>query len=279
MKRWVIDQHGRDSLRIDEASAPSPGPGEILVRVSAVALNARDLMIVDHGMGLNLSFPFVPASDMAGVVEAVGNGVTRFAPGARVISNFLPEWIDGRPAGSAAEPSYRTLGGSYPGVLAEHVCLPEGWFTAAPATLDDGQASTLPVAALTAWFALIEMGRLRAGEIVLLPGTGGVAMFALQIAVAHGAEVIITSSSDEKLSRAVALGAAHAINRHTADVVQEVLAITRGRDLVRAVDWLGLKPVIDRRHAFDDVQSALEHLGAGAFGKIVIDMSTSETDL
>ena len=314
----------------------------MLVRVSAVSLNARDLMMINQGMGLVLQFPFTPASDMAGAVEAVGQGVTRFVPGDRVISNFMPEWIDGRPGGSAREPSYRTLGGYYPGVLAEYVCFPEGWFTAAPTSLDDGQASTLPVAGLTAWFSLIEMGRLKAGETVLLAGTGGVAMFALQIAVAHGAVVLITSSSDEKLSRAKALGAAHGINRNTADVLQEVLSITHGRGaehvlelvggenlmhsvqavsvggrisiigllgsetlsastapillktpviqgivtghrraletFVHAVDWIKLKPVIDRRYAFGELQAALDHLDRGAFGKIVIDMSASGAD-
>ncbi len=338
MKRWVIDRHGRDSLRIDEAPIPNPAAGEVLVRVCAVALNARDPMMIDRGMGLTLDFPFVPNSDMAGVVEATGSGVTRFAPGDRVISNFLPEWIDGQPGGSAREPSYRTLGGHFPGVLAERVCFPEGWFTAAPTVLDDAEASTLPVAGLTAWFSLIEQGRLKAGETVLLPGTGGVALFALQIAVAHGAEVIITSSSDAKLARAKALGAAHGINRATANVLETVLELTGGRgadhvldlvggenfarsvdavsaggrvsvigllgglelrapttpillkapviqgivnghrraleDLVRAIDRIGLKPVIDRRYPFEELPVALDHLDRGAFGKIVIDMPT-----
>ncbi len=336
MKRWVIDRHGRDSLRIDEAPTPRPGAGEVLVRVCAVALNARDPMMIDHGMGLALGFPFVPASDLAGVVEAVGDGVTRFATGERVISNFLPEWIDGRPGGSAREPSYRTLGGYYPGVLSEHVCFPQGWFTAAPTTLDDAAASTLPVAGLTAWFSLVERGGIKAGETVLLPGTGGVSLFALQIAVAHGAEVIVTSSSDDKLARARALGAAHGIRRETADVADAVLALTGGRgadhvldlvggdnfarsvaavsvggrisvigllgglelsapttpillkapviqgvvtghrraleDLVRAVDRIGLRPVIDRCYPFEELPAALDHLDRGAFGKVVINM-------
>lgn len=339
MKRWIIDRYGRDSLHIDETPKPNPATGEILVKVSAVALNARDPMMIADGMGLELDFPFVPASDMAGVVEALGEGVARFAPRDRVISTFLPGWIDGRPGGSAQEPSYRTLGGRYPGVLAEHVSFPEDWFTRAPATLDDAEASTLPVAGLTAWFSLIETGALKAGETVLLPGTGGVSIFALQIARAHGAEVIITSSSDDKLARAHALGATYGINRTTTDVTKEVLALTGGRgadhileliggdnfarsveavsvggrisivgliggrelsaptipillkaaviqgivtghrraleDLVRAVDRTGLKPVVDRRYAFNDLPAALDHLGAGAFGKIVIDVVTT----
>ena len=339
MRRWVINRHGREALRVDEAPVPSPRPGELLVRVSAVALNARDLMMIEHGMGVELEFPFTPASDMAGVVEAVGDGAGRFRPGDRVIGHFLPEWIDGRPGGSAREPSYRTLGGHFPGVLAEHVCFPEGWFVRAPDTLDDAGASTLPVAGLTAWFALVEQGRLKAGDTVLVPGTGGVALFALQLAAAHGAEVIVTSSSDGKVRRALDLGACHAIDRHSCDVVAEVLAITDDRgvdhvldlvggdnfvrsvaavapggrvsviglldgaelraptvpvllkapviqgivtghrraleDLVRAVDSLGLKPVIDRRYPFTDLPAALDHLAAGPFGKVVIDVVAS----
>ena len=339
MRRWVVDRHGRDALRLDKARVPSPAAGEILVWVSAVALNARDLMMIEHGMSLALRFPFVPASDMAGVVEAIGDGASRFRPGDRVIGHFLPEWIDGRPGGSAREPSYRTLGGHYPGVLAEHVCFPEAWFARAPDTLDDAGASTLPVAGLTAWFALVEQGRLKAGDTVLIPGTGGVALFALQLAAAHGAEVIVTSSSGEKRRRALALGASHAIDRTAADVVSEVLTITKGRgvdhvldlvggdnfarsiaavapggrvsviglldgaelraptvpvllkapviqgivtghrraleDLVRAVDRLGLKPVIERWYAFADLPAALDHLAAGPFGKVVVDVAAS----
>ena len=336
MRRWVIHKHGRKNLQIEELSAQRPGLAEVLVRVRAVSLNARDLMMLENGMGLALTFPFVPASDMAGVVEAVGEGVTRFRVGDRVISNFLPEWIDGKPCGTAREPSYRSLGGHYQGVLSECVTFPEEWFTGAPASLDDSQASTLPVAGLTAWFSLVEQGHLKAGDTVFLPGTGGVAISALQIAVAHGAKVIISSSSDKKLERAKELGAAHCLHRGSSDIVAETLGITHGRgadhvlelvggdnfkqsiemvavggrisvigllgavelsapttpillkapviqgivtghrraleDLVRAVDSIGFIPVIDRRYAFEDLQKALDHLEAGAFGKVVIDL-------
>jgi NADPH:quinone reductase-like Zn-dependent oxidoreductase len=337
MRRWIIDKQGRENLQIEEVPERQPGPGEMLVRVRAVSLNARDLMMLENGMGLQLEFPFVPTSDMAGVVEATGEGATRFRVGDRVISNFLPEWIDGKPGGSASEPSYRSLGGYYPGVLSEYVTFSEDWFTAAPVSLDDAQASTLPVAGLTAWFSLVEQGHLKAGDTVFLPGTGGVALFALQIAVAHGAAVIISSSSDEKLRRARELGAAHGLHRGSSDILKETLDITHGRgvdhvlelvggdnfrqsigmvsvggrvsiigllgavelcaptvpillkapviqgivtghrraleNFVRAVDSIGLKPVIDRRYAFEDLQNALDQLKAGAFGKVVIDLT------
>lgn len=337
IRRWAIDRHGRENLRIDPAPMPVPGPGAARMKVAAVALNARDLMMIDHGMGLDLAFPFVPGSDMAGTVEAIGDGVTRVAVGDRVIANFLPEWIDGQPGGTAEHPSYRTLGGHHPGVLAEHVCVPEDWLVAAPESLSHAEAATLPVAGLTAWFALVEQGHIRAGDTVLIPGTGGVAMFSLQIAAAHGAVAIVTSSSDEKLERAAAFGATHGINRTMADVAATVHRLTGGRgadhvldlvggdnfalsidavapggrvsvigllgdvelrapttpvllkapviqgivtghrraleDLVRAVDRIGLKPVIDARYAFENLPAALDHFARGAFGKIVIDMT------
>jgi NADPH:quinone reductase-like Zn-dependent oxidoreductase len=134
--------------------------------------------------------------------------------------------------GTGRTPAYETLGGAHPGVLSEYVVLPEGWFVAAPKSLDAAEASTLPCAGLTAWFALVEKGHLRAGDRVVVQGTGGVALFGLQIAKATGAEVIVTSSSREKLDRAFALGADHGINRLEEDWVERVYALTgdRGAD-------------------------------------------------
>jgi NADPH:quinone reductase-like Zn-dependent oxidoreductase len=163
---------------------------------------------------------------MAGVVDAIGAGVTRFKPGNRVMSTFKPDWIDAGDNGTARTPAYKTLGGAYQGVLAEYVVFPEGWFVASPDSLDDAEASTLPVAGLTAWFALIELGKLKAGSTVLVQGTGGVALFGLQIAKAHGANVIITSRSNDKLERARALGADHGINSNNEDWVEAVYRIT-----------------------------------------------------
>lgn len=216
---------GRNGLSLVTTPIPRPKIGEILVKVSAVSLNYRDKLVIETGMGLPLTFPFVPASDMAGVVEALGAGVTRFKPGDRVISTFAPDWIDGLGAGTARTPPYKTLGGVYPGVLSEYVSFPEDWLVASPTSLDD-EASTLPCAALTAWFALVERGALRAGRTVVVHGTGGVALFGLQIAKAQGATVIVVSRNDDKIARARTLGAAHGINRNTEDWVEAVYRLT-----------------------------------------------------
>ncbi len=225
-RRWTIDDIGPKNLRISEGQVEEVSGNKVLVRTEAVSLNFRDRLVLESGMGLPLKFPFVPASDMAGVVEAVGPDVTRFKPGDRVISNFSPEWIDGAGLGNARTPPYRTRGGYYPGVLSEYTVFPEGWFSLAPSTLDPAEASTLPCAGLTAWFALIELGKLRAGDKVVVQGTGGVALFGLQIAKAHGAEVFITSGSAEKLDRALALGADHTINRNEGDWVERLYELT-----------------------------------------------------
>jgi len=234
MRRWEMSAIGRGNLQLAKAPVPEPKDGEVLVKVGAASLNFRDKLVIESGMGLPLAFPFAPASDMAGAVVAVGKGVTRFATGDRVIANFIPDWLDGVRPGNARTPPYQTLGGFYPGVLADYVSFPEAWLVKAPATLDDAEASCLPIAGLTAWFALIELGALHAGESVVVQGTGGVALFGLQLAKLHGAEVIVTSSSDDKLAKVKALGADHLVNYRRADWVEQVYRITadRGADHV-----------------------------------------------
>ncbi|MBB4188261.1 zinc-dependent alcohol dehydrogenase family protein [Sinorhizobium terangae] len=226
MREWSIDAIGPQNLKITEHPVPDIGDRDMLVRTTAVSLNYRDKLMLETGMALDLDFPFVPASDMSGVVENVGKGVTRFSPGDRVISTFHPGWLDGLRPGSGREPSYATLGGVHPGVMSEYVAFPEDWFVAAPKSLDAAEASTLPCAGLTAWFALLEKGHLRPGDRVVVQGTGGVALFGLQIAKAMGAEVIVTSGSQEKLARALALGADHGINRKSEDWVERVYELT-----------------------------------------------------
>lgn len=209
MQRWVVAQPGAQHLSIEESPVPTPAANEILVRVSAVSLNYRDLGVIAGEDGApSMPFPLTPGSDMAGVVVAAGGSVTRFREGDQVIGTFWAGWIDGDWPDHA-----RVIGGKLPGVLAEYVVLHEDWAVHAPRSLDAVRASTLPCAGLTAWFALVEKGALHAGQTVVVQGTGGVALFGLQLARAHGAEVIVTSSSSDKLARALALGATHGIDR------------------------------------------------------------------
>lgn len=233
-----MDGLGRHSLRLEDVPVPSPRRSEVLVQVGAVSLNYRDNMVIDDGRGLPLTFPFTPGSDLAGTVVARGEDATRFNVGERVISTFTPDWVDGNRPGNARTPAYRTLGGHYPGVLAEYVALPQDWLVNSPATLTDAEASTLPCSALTAWFALVERGHVHAGETVLVAGTGGVALFGLQIAALHGARVIVCASED-KLARAQALGAHHVIDRRRADWVDQVLQITDDRGADHILELVG----------------------------------------
>lgn len=228
MRRWEMNAYGRAALALEHVPLPRPAAGEVLVKVGAVSLNYRDTLVIANGMGAPLGFPFTPGSDLAGTVVEAGAGAGRFAAGERVISTFFPGWIDGRPKGDSATLPYQALGGAYPGVLADYVALPQDWLVRAPQTLDLDEASTLPCAGLTAWFGLVERGGLKAGETVLVEGTGGVALFGLAIAKAHGARVIVVSGSAAKLDRARALGADIGIDRAAGDWVEAVRAATGG---------------------------------------------------
>ncbi len=239
MRRWEMGAIGRNQLALEHVPLPIPKSDEVLVRVAAVSLNYRDKLVIDDGMGLDLTFPFTPGSDMAGTVEAVGDQAGRFEPGDRVISTFAPGWIDGAPLGNARIPPFRTLGGMHPGVLSDYVAFPEGWLVRAPASVSDAEASTLPCAGLTAWFALIEKGKLHAGETVVVEGTGGVALFGLQIAKVHGAQVIVVSGSSEKLERVKALGSDHGINRMEENWVEAVLHHTKDQGADHILELVG----------------------------------------
>jgi NADPH:quinone reductase-like Zn-dependent oxidoreductase len=181
----------------------------------------------------------VPASDAAGEVVEAGAAVSRFRPGDRVVTHFVTKWMDGAP--SRDYETYRTtLGGPLPGVLSEYIVLDESTLTKAPGSLSDAEAATLPIAALTAWFALFESSKLALGETIVVQGTGGVSLFALQFAAAAGARVIVTSSSDEKLARARKLGAAHGINyAKQPEWDMAVRELTGGRGADHVVDVVG----------------------------------------
>ncbi len=335
MKRWQLPSFGLKNLELAEAPVPTPTSNEVLIRVAAVSLNYRDKLVVEGELLPDRpAMPFVPVSDMAGEVVAIGANVSRFKIGDRVLGNFWTQWLDGAPPREMTRHGL-SLGGPLPGMLSEYVTLHEDVAVKAPASLTDEEAATLPVAALTAWFALIETGHLKTGQTVLVQGTGGVALFGLQFAKAFGASVIVTSRSAEKLERAEALGAFGVIDtRANPDWSVSALDLTGGRgadhvleliggdnisqsaaalasggriaqigfmkgseivlsavpmmlkraiiqgisvghrrafeDMNRAIDEHGIKPVIDRAYAFEDVHAAFDHLERGPFGKVVV---------
>jgi len=210
MRRYELNGQGVDGLELLERGTPEPGPGQVRVRMRAASLNYRDLLIASGRYARGpLKRPLVPLSDGAGEVTAVGPGVRTLARGDRVASSFFQRWVDGHydPAMGAT-----ALGGAVDGVLAEEVVLEEGGAVKLPAAFSFEEAATLPCAGVTAWVGLVVNGGLRAGETVLALGTGGVSIFALQIAKLLGARAILTSSRDEKLARGRALGADATIN-------------------------------------------------------------------
>ncbi len=333
MKAITLRQPGGlDQLqRVELADPGAPGPGEIRVRIHASSLNFHDLGVVTGR--LPSADGRIPMSDGAGVVEAIGEGVSEFAVGDAVVSTFFPTWLDGGPTLS----DFKTVpGDGVDGYARECVVHPAHWFTHAPRGYSHEEAATLTTAGLTAWRALVVDRQLKAGDTVLVLGTGGVSIFALQFAKRMGATVIATSSSDEKLERVRTLGADHTINyRRDTDWAAKVLEYTNGRgvdqvievggadtltqsiracrtgghialigvlagivgqvptvelmlrhqtlqglivgsrsqqrDMVRAIEATGIKPVIDRTFALEDIAEAFAHQAAGKhFGKLCL---------
>ena len=199
---------GPDALRLVELPEPKPARGQVLVRVHATSLNYRDLLVSDGRYG-KLALPLIPLSDGVGEIVAVGEGVMRWKTGDRVAGTFFQGWQGGP---FQRDMAITALGGALNGMLAEYVVLSADGVVAIPTHLSFEEAATLPCAALTAWQALVFRGNISADQTVLLLGTGGVSIFALQFAKMHGARVIITSSSDEKLARAKTIGADETIN-------------------------------------------------------------------
>ncbi len=316
-----------------EEAAPDLKAGEVLVRIEAASLNYRDLLVLRGQLG-PVREGLVPVSDGAGVVVALGPGATRWREGDRVAPIFYAAWTGG--PYREAYLSTALGGGASDGVLADFVAAREDALVRVPDELSAEEASTLPCAALTAWQALVVRGALTAGDTVLVQGTGGVALFALQFATALGAKVIVLSSSDEKRERARQLGAFATVNyRTTPDWDVEVRRLTDGIGVSHLLELGGpdtfdrslraiaaggriaqigvftglgpqsnlfrlqlinadinginvgsgeqftamnafiaahkIKPVIDRRFSFDEVEAAYEHLASGRhFGKVAI---------
>jgi NADPH:quinone reductase-like Zn-dependent oxidoreductase len=323
-----------DSLILaDIADAPAPGPGEISVRIYASSLNFHDYAVV-KGM-IPTPDKLIPMSDGAGEVTAIGEGVTEFAVGDNVMSMFFTDWEEGRPPMSG----FTTVpGDGVDGFAREAITAPTNWFTHAPTGYSHAEAATLPCAALTAWRGLVVEGGLKAGDTVLVQGSGGVSIFALQFAKAMGARVIATSSSNEKLQRLKTLGADDLINyKDTPEWGAAVLGLTGGvgvdhvvevggagtleqsmiaarlgghismigvlagfagpvmtmplmvrhlrvigisvgsrqqqRDMVAAINMIGIRPVMDKHFPLAQLADAFRYQETGAhFGKIIVDI-------
>lgn len=253
MRTYLLERRpGLDALTLAERPSRALGPHEVRIRVRAVSLNYRDLLVLKRAASGELARPTVPCSDGAGDVVEVGAAVTRFGLGARVAANFFPTWLDG-PLSDAVHAA--ALGGTVDGMLAREVVLHEDALVALPAHLSYEEGATLPCAAVTAWHALFEATSVRPGDTVLVQGTGGVSLFALQLANAAGANVIVTSSSAAKRERALALGAVATIDYATTPQWgAEVMKLTggRGADVVVEVGGPG---------TFDQSVAALRYGG------------------
>jgi len=233
---------GPDGWKLEEVPSPIPGPGQVLIRTRAVSLNFRDLLLCKGQYNPKLRLPVIPVSDGAGEVIATGAGATRFRPGERVAVSFMPRWVDGLLDETKARSA---LGADNDGMLAEECVVNEEGLVAIPAHLSYEEAATLPCAGVTAWNAVVTSGAVKPGDTVLVQGTGGVSIFALQFARLAGARVIATSSQDNKLERVIQLGAADGINyKKTPDWDKKVRELTggRGADQIIEVGGAGTLP-------------------------------------
>jgi NADPH:quinone reductase-like Zn-dependent oxidoreductase len=240
MRVWQISSFGVDFLEFAERPDPEPGPGQVLIKIHAVSWNYRDLMMIKGLYNPKLKLPRIPCSDGTGEVIALGPGVTMWKPGDRVAGIFMQNWLDGPPTPAKVKGA---LGGDVDGMLAEFVVLNETGLVAMPEHLSYQEGATLPCAAVTAWNAL-NSADLKPGGTVLIQGTGGVSIFALQFARLKGARVLGISGSNEKLERAYDLGLDAGLNyRETPDWERWAIEQSgEGVDLVVEVGGAGTLP-------------------------------------
>ena len=242
---------GPFTIKQVQVPVPQPGAHQVLIRVHATSLNRRDVYVLHGQYPVGTRQTLVPVSDGAGDIVALGSGATRFQIGERVAGIFFQGWISGHPPANSAQTA---LGGFIDGMLSQYVVLDESGVVKIPATLSYEEAATLPCAGVTAWNGLFTRGRIQAGDYVLLEGTGGVSLLGLSLALADGAKPIITSSHDEKLARAKALGAVGGVNYLTTpDWEKPVMAITGGAGVQELLEVGGR----------DTLPHALATLGGG----------------
>lgn len=225
---------GLDNIREGTRPDPVAGPGEIVIKMEALSVNPRDNVVVSGGYGRHASLPLIPLCDGAGTIVDIGSGVSQFSGGELVCPTYSRTW----PHGTVSLEVYSgALGMAVDGTAQEYFVTPASAVVRAPKHLTAREAASLPCAAVTAWNAIVEQGKVRAGQRIVIQGTGGVALFALQFARMHGAEVILTSSSDEKLQRAGELGADHLINyRSNPDWHKKVREITNGQGVDNIIE-------------------------------------------
>ncbi|MCC5813951.1 MAG: NAD(P)-dependent alcohol dehydrogenase [Leptospira sp.] len=240
MKAIILPEFGKKNLQLTTIPDPKkPGAGEVLIQYKAASLNYRDTLVIAGKYNPKFPRPIIPCSDGAGIVLEVGSDVTEFRPGDRVMSTFAPYWIDG----NAENWELRTtLGAPLPGTLREYATLPASGLVHRPDYLSDIEAATLRCAAVTAWSSLVRLGGIKSGDWVVVQGTGGVSLFALQIAKMHGAKVILTTSDSAKQSKALKMGADEIINyKETPSWGKRVREITnkRGADHIIEVGGAG----------------------------------------
>jgi NADPH:quinone reductase-like Zn-dependent oxidoreductase len=269
IRQWQFAQSGDAmTLALREVPTPTPAANEVAVRVRAVSLNRRDLMMVAGSYGRGGTQPnTVPLSDGAGEVLAVGTAVTRFKVGDRVAGIFFEDWLDGSPTAASLATA---RGGNSGGMLSEVVVTDAAGLVSIPEHLTFEEAATLPCAGVTAWVGLFKRGGLTAGDFVLLEGTGGVSVFGLQLAAAAGAKPIITSSSDAKLARARELGAFGTVNyRSTLEWQRTVRELTGGAGVDQVLEVGGQ----------DTLPRAIEALGFGGHIAIIGGLSGFASDV
>ncbi|KIO77343.1 hypothetical protein TH53_09895 [Pedobacter lusitanus] len=241
MKTVQLTKFGIDNFTINEVEIPTPSANQVLVRIKAVSLNYLDVILAQGSFDPYLSFPYTPASDGSGIVEQVGSNVTRWKAGDRVAIQYVQKWTKGKidQESNSVRVAWQT-----PGVLSQYVCIPDYGLVKAPDNLSFEETATLPIAALTAWHGLINQANLQLGQTVLTQGTGGVSLFALQIAKAAGARVIATTSSNEKAEKLRKAGADEVIDytQHP-EWHKQVLSLTNGQGADITLDIAGTKTI------------------------------------